>query len=655
MRLLFEFAKVDMKYGRGRTYGGHKGWEPCTRPRRLVSIQAVDIHFLNDGSGGTSTDNLVASVANDGKLFVWRLRATDGSIDSEQLFATTGDVALAGQNDRVALCSLPSGSVMLAAILGGKALVWEDAWDEMGDTNAKATQPASGITAPLTALDMMPVGGGGAAAIAVGAADGSVSVCAYIPGSGVSFVSAPFAAHAGGRWGGVASVTFCERSAAAHRTTLLTAGEGSYKICLWSVDVSGAEPPECIHTLAVPDLPGAPPRCPLLAALEREARLLLIVSSAAGTGPQPSTILAYQLSSDLSSLSLTGQFNANARVLSFSPISSSADLSNGGPPPPAPGRDVQLLCVQTNGVQCLTIHADQIGEGDAAAAPVPPLPAALAALSMAAPAPAASLAPAQAIPMAARKLSGSFPKPPPTPPPAPPRSDTTVGPTEDTGAPAASTPVRLSPVLPPPGLLAPPVAPVAVPAAPVAAPAALVPSMADMAAGVAAAASTSAAQQVSALLATNQSVLLDAMRQEFAAMIKQVRARAPTPAYERFPRMPSPLLRFFPLLILSGRPFFFASDAGRGGAAPRSGGRRLALIDRVGRRRCDDRCRPCDRCRHPPSSTSACRSGLPPSCLGNHAAANRRAISLNDVSSPPRHLACCIAHGPHRRHCRDGH
>jgi hypothetical protein len=50
----------------------------------------VDIRFLPDDGASASQGFLVGSVANDGQLFVWRLRATDGAISTEQVRKWSG-------------------------------------------------------------------------------------------------------------------------------------------------------------------------------------------------------------------------------------------------------------------------------------------------------------------------------------------------------------------------------------------------------------------------------------------------------------------------------------------------------------------------------------------------------------------------------------
>lgn len=64
---------------------------PSPRPRPALpaplpaAAQVVDIRFLSDDRASASEGFLVGSVANDGHLFVWRLRATDGAITTEQV------------------------------------------------------------------------------------------------------------------------------------------------------------------------------------------------------------------------------------------------------------------------------------------------------------------------------------------------------------------------------------------------------------------------------------------------------------------------------------------------------------------------------------------------------------------------------------------
>lgn len=194
----------------------------------------------------------------------------------------------------MSLARLSASSIAVAAVVGGGASVWQHDDDLQGEEAPPPARPGAGLGGNLTAIDLVPLAAGGAAALACGAADGFVSVGLYAAGTGLSPAGAPFSAHAGGRWGGVSALAFCEAAPAGQRTILLTAGEANYKLCLWSVDVTGGEPPSCIHSLAVPDLPGVPPRAPLLWGLEKSSRTLLLVSSAAVTAA-PSTILALRL------------------------------------------------------------------------------------------------------------------------------------------------------------------------------------------------------------------------------------------------------------------------------------------------------------------------------------------------------------------------
>lgn len=121
----------------------------------------------------------------------------------------------------------------------------------------------------------------------------------FTPGTNLPPSGAPFAAHAGGRWGGVSALALCPSPQSNDsRITLVTAGEANYKLCLWSVDVAGGEPPSCIHTFAVADLPGLPHHAPLLFGMERASRTLLLVTSAAASA-SPSTILALRLGAGL--------------------------------------------------------------------------------------------------------------------------------------------------------------------------------------------------------------------------------------------------------------------------------------------------------------------------------------------------------------------
>ena len=86
------------------------------------------MRFLTGGNDEKGC--LLGSVANDGNAFVWQIRADDDAIHSERVFSATGQAGVGA--DRVALCSVGGDAIAIAAILGGKALLWEEPWDDMG-------------------------------------------------------------------------------------------------------------------------------------------------------------------------------------------------------------------------------------------------------------------------------------------------------------------------------------------------------------------------------------------------------------------------------------------------------------------------------------------------------------------------------------------
>jgi len=231
--------------------------------------EAVDIHLLADERDGY----LVGSVANDGKVFVWQLRPGESAVESELIFSATGDAARAGQNDRIALCSLV-GSGLVTAILGGKVLAWEDAWDGVDAADAVPRQTRTDIVprhiltrlsgAP-TALDVRPSPCGTALAIACGAADGTVCVETYFQGEG--FITDPYhGPRLDADVGGVSTLAFIDS------LHLLVLGSANHEVKLWTLPQH--DPPTCMHSLRVPG------DALILAALERDARVLVLVTSA---------------------------------------------------------------------------------------------------------------------------------------------------------------------------------------------------------------------------------------------------------------------------------------------------------------------------------------------------------------------------------------
>uniref|UniRef100_A0A7S4EZV9 Enhancer of mRNA-decapping protein 4 WD40 repeat region domain-containing protein n=1 Tax=Chrysotila carterae TaxID=13221 RepID=A0A7S4EZV9_CHRCT len=385
----------------------HRGSEGRTVLRgNAEKVCVSELRLCTDGG-----DALLSSVADDGRVLVWRLQPDsthEQGFSSELLFdQMCGSGAPVGSS-RILLClrELNFGVYNCLAVITGNPLrlrIWSDLagkWEEA--TGAASTQALSVDGAEPTSLSFSADG----EQLAVGGSSGKVMlVMPSLDGAAATFTASDDP---------ISFVSFCGTRFGTSSLLLLTGSTARGELKLWQLE-GDDQAPTLLQTLSFEP---PPTNLPTHALFEPLSSLLLVATpQAEGDGGAATLVRAFALDpvSPTPRFGEPSLFGCFRPLLSFTALPAAAASEDEDAQRP----DVEIFCMQSAGVDCLTLPVAQLAfsseiSQDVAAEPAQAAPATTTASpAKSADADVAPTTPASAVNVAAAALSDTAASLPP--------------------------------------------------------------------------------------------------------------------------------------------------------------------------------------------------------------------------------------------------